>query len=112
MSKPLIAVNGVVRELNDEDYAGWLSKTPAEPAEQIAHLEPYQFHALLNITGYVHDIDSLLADADPVYAGAARSKLDKSTFYRRDDPLLTDLFAAVGLTPEQVDDLWLDALEF
>ena len=77
------------------------------------NLEPYQFHAMVLLTGYSADIEAAIdADPEPAFKAAAWAKYRYSTHYKRFDPFVVALAAAVGLTPEQLDALWLDAANF
>src|SRR5690606_25074078 len=92
----------------------------AEAAARLAAfppLSPEQFHAMLNITGHRADVEAVLEAMsdpengayDPVFVGVARARLDYATHFNRDDPLLETMADMIGLTAEQVDDLWTAA---
>lgn len=79
----------------------------------LPNLEPYQFHAMVALTGYTADIEAAInADPDPTFKAAAWAKYRYSTYYKRKDPFVVALGAAVGVSPEQLDALWLDATGF
>lgn len=85
---------------------------PTEP-DGLPNLAPYQFHAMVALTGYDADIRAAIAaDPDPGFAAAALAKYLYSTYYKRTDPFVEGLAQVVGLTGEQLDALWANALQF
>jgi len=73
-------------------------------------LKRYQFLALLDIAGIKPLVETAIANiSDPVQRAVAQAKFDSTDIFNRTDPLLVQLAAAAGLTPEQVDAYWLQA---
>lgn len=109
-----VADNGVLRDATPEEeaeYAALVFVVPTVPA--FPNLEPYQFHAMIGLTGYGPDIEAAIAaDPDPMFAAAATAKYLYSTYYKRDDPFVVALASAIGLTDAELDTIWLNASEF
>jgi hypothetical protein len=67
--------------------------------------------AILNIT--IDQIDAAIDSAitNATQNAIAKVKVVESELYRRDDPLFSSLAPAVGLTSEQIDAAWEQALQ-
>ena len=78
-------------------------------------LEPYQFHAMVEIIeakGKTLNIAQIINAMPNVSARAvARAKYNKAKSFLRNDPLVVGLSASAGLTTEEMDEYWLQALE-
>jgi hypothetical protein len=73
-------------------------------------LQPYQFQAMLRIAGVYDQVNTAVAAiSDPTQRAVAQAKLAVSTFYARNDPLVSQLGALVNLTPAQIDTYWMQA---
>ncbi|WP_343115474.1 hypothetical protein [Ostreiculturibacter nitratireducens] len=88
---------------------------PAPDSDPLGQaLEPYQFDAMVEILrhrGMAADIEAAI-DAIPDLAqrAIARAKYRRAQSYHRDDPFMTALAAATGMTPADLDAAWLEAL--
>lgn len=105
MPKAIISgAGGVLTEVEIEEQA--------EPVEY-RPLEPYQFHAMLKIAELTDQVNAAVAAIeDPEERAVAEVRLERSQQFRRNDPLLQDLVAAVGLTSEALNKMWLKAAKF
>lgn len=73
-------------------------------------LQPYQFHAMLEIGGIAEAVDlAIEAMADPAQKAVAKARMKHSIKFDRDDALFALLGPAVGLTSEEIDALWMQA---
>nr|WP_295465179.1 hypothetical protein [Mesorhizobium sp.] len=74
-------------------------------------LEPWRFMAMLDIAGKRQAVDDAIgAMTDPVARAVARSRLNHSARFLRNDPLIDALSPLVGLTGAEIDGLWLQAV--
>lgn len=79
------------------------------PPPQMPELQPYQFFAMLEISGKKAALDAFI-DALPAQEKAvARAKLDHAFTFHRQNDLVLDAQQAIGLTGEQLDALWTQA---
>lgn len=69
-------------------------------------LEPYQWEAVLDISGLRETAEATISALPEPDATVAAKRMRHSKQYRWDDPLLTMLVAAAGLDIEQVGALW------
>lgn len=68
--------------------------------------------ALLSIGVTAEDVEAHIADiADPIERAAAMIEWEDATHYKRDHPLVADVAMSMALPAEQVDALWVWALE-
>lgn len=97
----------------DLDNGDGTFSRPAPPAPTRAELypplPPWKFHAILALAGLDDDLERVLQSMDPIPQAVARAKLQRVLAYHRDDPLMDQLGAAIGKTPEQIDTLWTQA---
>lgn len=83
------------------------------------HLEPDQFWFVVRASGYYQELldwvdkhkhptinDEENPDYDPVFWAGASSKLEYAKFFERDHPLVEAAREALGISPEELDDLW------
>jgi len=108
--------NGVEVVRTPEEFAAWEAEratyVPPTP-DPLRNLEPDQFHTMLNLSGYLPDIEAVLAASDDmVFVAAARAKLQFAKHFVRDDPLVVGLAQSIGLTPEMLDSMWDQAHSF
>lgn len=83
------------------------------PLDPLRNLEPDQFHTMLNLSGYLPDIEAYLATSeDAVMVASARARLQYAKHFVRSDPLVVGIAAAIGLDPEVLDSLWTSAQHF
>lgn len=77
-------------------------------------LKTWRFHAMLDLLGKTNAVrDAVEAMEDPKAKAKARAKLanPEGGVFDRCDQLFKDLAPAVGLTDDQIDDAWVDAME-
>ena len=108
-------------EASDEDRAivnGSIGGMPAltlPSAEELARrdmppLSPWQFRAMLKMAGLEQSVVTAIAMIpDPAARAVAEAKLEYVLSFQRADPLFAMLGPAVGVTPEQIDTMWMQA---
>jgi len=104
---------------NDDAQIGWayvggqFIAPPAPPAEpaSLPDLEPYQFRAMLMLSGKQAALDAFIAALPDPQKTIAQAKLDYSLQFRRDNDLVLAAQQALGLTDEQLDALWDSAAQ-
>lgn len=86
-------------------------KAAAEHKAKLTPLAPYQFRAMLKIAGVEQQVMEAIANLpDETTKALAEAKMDYALAYHRDEPLFAMLAPVVGLTDEQIDALWLQAV--
>jgi hypothetical protein len=83
------------------------------------NLEPDQFWFVVRASGHHQELldwvdkhkhptinDEENPDYDPVFWAGASSKLEFAKFFERDHPLVEAAREALGISPEELDDLW------
>lgn len=105
MPKAIISgAGGVLTEIEIEEQT--------EPVEY-RPLEPYQFHAMLKLAGHEGAVKSAIAAMpDETARAVAEAKLERTGEFNREDKLVIDLSTAIGLTPAELDKMWLKAAKF
>jgi hypothetical protein len=93
-------VNGVVTKV----YV--LEDAPPEP---LPNLQPYQFFAMLELSGFKSALDAFVEGLPSPQNVIARAKLDRTLVFRRDNDLVLAAQQTLGLTDKQLDALWLQA---
>lgn len=87
----------------------------AYAAEQAAkasarpELAPYQFRAMLKLSGKEQQLMAVLNGLPEPAKTVALAKLEYSLQFRRDNDLVEQARQAMGLTTEALDKLWLQA---
>ncbi len=82
---------------------------PSEPVEY-RPLEPYQFHAMLELAGHEEAVKTAIAALPDAKARAvAKAKLERRPEFNREDELVLELSTAIGITPEDLNEMWLEA---
>lgn len=79
------------------------------PPAPLPILLPYQFFAMLEISGKKPDLDAFISSIPAPGNIVARAKLDRSLEFRRDNDLVLAAQQALGLTDQQLDALWTQA---
>lgn len=79
--------------------------TDAPPPE----LAPYQFRAMLALSGKQADLDAYIAALPDPQKTIAQAKLDYSLTFRRDNDLVLAAQQALGLTDAELDAMWAQA---
>ena len=72
-------------------------------------LLPYQFRAMLKLSGKEQQLMAVLDALTEPTKTVALAKLEYSLTFRRDNDLVEQARRAMGLTPEALDALWLQA---
>ena len=62
----------------------------------------FQARAALHLAGLLDQVEALIADADPIAQIAWQDAVE----FRRDSPTINGLAAQIGMTQEQLDDLF------
>lgn len=84
-------------------------RAAAERAAQLTPLNAAQFRLGLLNHGLLHQVDDAIAALDEPERAAAEIEWEYRTSFHRDNPLVVALSAHIGLTDEQIDDMWLEA---
>ena len=79
------------------------------PPAPVPILLPYQFFAMLEISGMKSSLDAFINSIPAPGNIVARAKLDRSLEFRRDNDLVLAAQQALGLTDQQLDALWTQA---
>jgi hypothetical protein len=86
-----------------ELHAGWQpSAQPEAPAPVPQVITPWQLRKALNQTGLRALVETAVSQADQ----NTRDGWEFATEFRRDDPMLNAMAAALGMTAEQLDGLF------
>lgn len=72
-------------------------------------LLPYQFFAMLEISGKKAALDAFINALPSPQNIVARTKLDRSLEFHRDNDLVLAAQQALGLTDQELDQLWMQA---
>lgn len=91
-------------EDDDTEVVGFLT-----PPSRLPDLLPYQFRAMLALSGNVAALNAYIDGLEDPAKTIARAKLDYSLSFRRDNDLVEQARQALGLTNEQLDALWTQA---
>lgn len=87
----------------DEEAAADAYKAP------LPDLYPYQFFAMLEISGKKAALDAFIDALPSPQNVIARAKLDRSLAFHRDNDLVLAAQQALSLTDDQLDALWTQA---
>ena len=98
------------------DIRDWLAENehtvlpalPPEP-EPLPNLAPYQFRAMLELSGMQSALESWIDGLAEPANTIARAKLEFSLVFKRDNDLVLSAQQVLGLTDQQLDDLWMQA---
>jgi hypothetical protein len=83
---------------------GWQMVEP-EPTTEVESITPRQAKLALYGAGLLDTVEAMIAEADRV----VQIHYHEATAWYRNDPVLAGLAAALGLSSEQLDDLFLQA---
>lgn len=78
-------------------------------ATRLPDLAPYQFRAMLTLSGKDAALSSFIAALPDPQKTIAQAKLDYSLSFQRDNDLVMQAQQALALTDEQLDALWTQA---
>lgn len=96
----------------------WVDAIGGEPSEDevrallappLAALEPYQFRAMLKLSGKEQQLMAVLDALTEPAKTVALAKLEYSLKFHRDNDLVEQARQAMGLTAEALDKLWQQA---
>lgn len=79
------------------------------PVAELPDLAPYQFRAMLKLSGKQDDLYAFIEALPEPNKTVAQAKLEYSLTFKRDNDLVTAAQGALGLTTEELDALWLQA---
>jgi len=104
---------------NEEAQIGWTyadgaftaPPAPEEPPAPLPDLLPYQFRAMLALSGKQGSLDAYIAGLSDPAKTIAQAKLDYSLSFQRDNDLVLQAQQALGLTDAQLDALWEQAAQ-
>lgn len=126
MGPPEIGEDGeaIEQELVVKEIVTWsLVAVPPEPEPEpptideiragLPQLSPVQFRFLLLSIGFSgDDVNAAIAGiADPVAREKASIYWEYATYFERLNPLIDQIGALLGLTPEDIDTAWLGAVD-
>lgn len=72
-------------------------------------LAPWKFHAIIALNNLTETLNQAIDSLDPQAKIIVKTKLERVTEYHRDDPLIDQLGGAIGLTSDQIDNIWTQA---
>lgn len=75
----------------------------------VPDLLPYQFRAMLALSGKQAALDAYIASLPDPQKTIAQAKLDYSLAFQRDNPLVLAAQQALGLSDAQLDAMWAQA---
>lgn len=81
------------------------------PVATLPDLLPYQFFAMLQISGHQTDVDNFIASLSGTEKIVAQAKLDHSLSFQRDNDLVKTVQQAVGISDADLDTLWAQAAQ-
>ena len=90
----------VDRHINPEKYLSDIEKAQLS-RERMLRLTPIEFDIKLNNAGLYDAVQDLIKDSFEL-----RIAYNRATFFSRTDPFVDQARIALGLTDEQVDEMW------
>ena len=79
------------------------------PPVTLPDLAPYQFRAMLTLSGNQDALNAFIAALPEPNKTIAQSKMEYSLTFRRNNDLVMAAQGALGLTEQELDVLWLQA---
>ena len=92
----------VDRHANPEKYLSDIEKAQLN-RERMPTLSPIEFDIKLNSAGLYDAVQELIKDSFEL-----RIAYSRATFFSRTDPFIDQARIALGLTDEQVDEMWMN----
>ena len=92
----------VGRHVNPEKYLSDIEKAQLN-RERMPTLTPIEFDIKLNNAGLYDAVQELIKDSFEL-----RIAYSRATFFSRTDPFIDQARIALGLTDEQVDEMWMN----
>lgn len=108
-------IAGLFANPQPEFATEWLEDTDPEvvaflnPPETLPDLAPYQFRAMLKLSGKQDDLYVYIDALPDPQKTIAQSKLEYSLTFKRDNDLVMAAQQALGFTTEELDALWSQA---
>lgn len=102
-------LNGHAVEMTPEEVAAWeAEQANYEPPSPYRPLKPYQFWGAVRATDHEQDLKDWVATIeDPMQRGIASAMMEFSLEFRRDHPLMEAARVALGMSEQELNDLWL-----
>lgn len=102
--------------IDNQGYRKWLdgdvaTYTPPVSPIKLPDLAPYQFRAMLKLSGKQEALYAFISALEDPAKTIAQSKLEYSLSFKRDNSLVLDAQHALGLTDKALDALWVQATE-
>lgn len=79
------------------------------PEAPMPSLEPWQFFAMLDLSGKRADLEAFINAMGEPAKTVAKSKLEHSSAFYRDNDLVLAAQQALNLTDQELDELWIKA---
>jgi len=79
------------------------------PPAPLPDLQPYQFRAMLTLSGHQAALDAFVAGLPDPQKTIAQAKLDYSLTFQRDNSLVLAAQQALGIDDATMDTLWTQA---
>ena len=102
--RPLIQINNDVREMNDDEYAEWLTRA-AQPTPVPQSVTMRQACIQLEIAGLLDDVEAIVATLPRIY----QIEWQRASNVLRDNLLVEMVRQQQGMTSEQIDALFIAA---
>lgn len=83
--------------------------TYVAPPATLPDLQPYQFRAMLTLSGHQAALDAFVAGLPDPNKTIAQAKLDYSLTFQRDNSLVLAAQQALGIDDATMDTLWTQA---
>ena len=80
------------------------------PTIEIPSLQPYQFFAVLELSGKKDALYDFINNLPIPNNVVAKAKLEHTLSFNRNDPLVLSAQQALGLSEQELDNLWAQAL--
>jgi hypothetical protein len=93
----------------EEEAAADAAYEHEQANKQLPDLLPYQFWAMVEISGKRNALDTFANSLPGNQKIIAKAKLEHTLSFRRDNPLVEAARQGIGLTKEELDALWLQA---
>ena len=106
---PALAAGEMLGEVSYKINKASVTRTWAVAKAPLPELEPYQFFAMLDLSGKAAALNAFIDALPSPQNIVARRKLEKALAFHRDNDLVLAAQQALGLTDEQLDALWLQA---
>jgi hypothetical protein len=95
--------------LSSEEIAALEAAQTAAADEPLPSLEPWQFFAMLDLSGRRADLDAYIEALPEPQRTVSKAKLNHSLVFLRDNDLVLAAKDALGLTDAELDTLWMQA---